>query len=615
VRIIIALGLLLLSLVTSAAEDLPISETDRLNGWLDQRFEEELLFSPINLTRLGRKTLYSEIDDFSAAAELARYRWREQTVEQLRREFDYEQLSSEAQISYDFWIYRFNLENRGLPYIGHGYFFSQMDGLHSDLPEFLINQHRVDSQQDMQDYIQRIRGVSKALDQQLKRAKAAAKQGIRAPRFSYEVVIDQSKMLINGAPFADESMAQSPLWADASEKIASLVKKGVISDESAVELQQEAKAALISELQPAYLRLITWLQQDIGNTDEAAKGVGALPDGENYYQFRLANYTTTDITVEEVHQLGLKEVARIRVEMEAIKRHVGFDGSLPAFFQFIRHDKRFLESNDDAGRQAYIDTTEQYLEQMYARLPGYFGILPQAPLVVRRVEPFREKDGASAFYKQSTPDGSRPGIYYLHLSDMSAMNTTELESTAYHEGAPGHHMQVAIALERRDLPLFRTTVWHSAYGEGWALYAEYLSKEMGAFADPYSDFGRLVMEMWRAVRLVVDTGIHAMGWSEQQAIDYMLSNTPTAEVTVRSEVQRYFVLPGQATSYKVGMLKLLEMRQQAEKVLGDRFDIRGFHDTVLGGGSLPLPILEGIFGSLILQREYWVKGAGESASP
>ena len=591
-RTIAVLGLLFLSAGAVAVGDVPISESERLNVWLDQRYEEELLFSPIGLTRLGRKTLYNQIDDFSEAAELAQYRWREKTVEQLRREFDYEQLSSEARISYDFWIYRFNRETRGLPYLGHEYFFTQMYGLHSDLPAFLINRHRVDSQQDMQDYIQRIRGVSTALDQQRDRAKAAAKQGIRAPRFSYEAVIDQSRMLISGAPFSDQTVKKSPLWADASKKIAALLDEGVISDQRAEALQQEVKAALISDLKPAYLRLITWLQQDVGNTAETVKGVGALPNGENYYQFLLANYTTTDLTVEAVHQLGLQEVARIGLEMETIKQQVEFEGSLQAFFQFIRHDKRFFEFNDDAGRQAYIDKTNLYLQQMHARLPGYFGILPQAPLVVRRVEPFQEEDGGSAFYRNSTPDGSRPGIYYLHLSDMSAMNTTELESTAYHEGIPGHHLQVAIALERRDLPLFRTTVWYSAYGEGWALYAEYLSREMGAFADPYSDFGRLVMEMWRAVRLVVDTGIHARGWGEQQAIDYMLSNTPTAEVMVRSEVRRYFVVPGQATSYKVGMLKLLAMRQQAQKALGEKFDIRGFHDAVLGGGSLPLPILE-----------------------
>ena len=224
-------------------------------------------------------------------------------------------------------------------------------------------------------------------------------------------------------------------------------------------------------------------------------------------------------------------------------------------------------------------------------LPQFFGLLPKADLVVKRVEAFREQPGAAQFYEQGTPDGSRPGVYYVHLIDMNAMPKPELESIAYHEGLPGHHLQISIAQELNGLPTFRTQGSYTAYVEGWGLYAERLAKEMGRYEDPYSDFGRLGGELWRAIRLVVDTGLHAKGWTEEQAVEYFIANSPTAEGQIRSEIRRYIVLPGQATAYKVGMLKILELRARAQAALGDRFDIRGFHDTVLGGGALPLAIL------------------------
>jgi uncharacterized protein (DUF885 family) len=306
----------------------------------------------------------------------------------------------------------------------------------------------------------------------------------------------------------------------------------------------------------------------------------------------LRSYTTTDLTADEIHQIGLDEVARLRAEMIAIKDAVEFDGDLSEFFQFVSSDEQFFYSNDDAGRQRYLDESTAFIDNMKALLPEYFGILPKADLVVKRVEPFREQDGAAAHYFGSSPDGSIPGTYYVHLSDMSANPITELEAVAYHEGLPGHHMQIAIARELESVPSFRSQAGFTAYSEGWGLYTELLSKEMGAYQDPYSDFGRLVGEMWRAVRLVVDTGIHAMGWTEQQAVDYFANNVSTPLPSIVSEIRRYTVLPGQATSYKIGMLKILELRERARAQLGDDFDIRDFHDAVLGGGGLPLAILE-----------------------
>ena len=375
-------------------------------------------------------------------------------------------------------------------------------------------------------------------------------------------------------------------------KLDGLVSQEKIDKARADELQTAAKAALLENFQPSYQALIDWVEQDISHTAEDPTGVSQLPNGVAYYNHRLAVSTTTDLTADEIHEIGLKEVARLRKEMEAIKEQVGFEGDLQAFFEFIRTDDQFFFPNTDEGRQAYIDAAEENLDFIKAKVPEYFGILPQADLVVKRVEPFREQDGAAQHYFPGTPDGSRPGIYYAHLSDMSAMPKNQIEVIAYHEGLPGHHMQLSIAQELESVPTFRTQAGFGAYVEGWGLYSEYLAKEMGAYQDPYSDFGRLTTEIWRAIRLVVDTGLHAKGWTESQAIQYFMDNSPEPLESVTSEVQRYLVIPGQATSYKIGMLKIQELRDYAEKALGDQFDVRGFHDTVLGGGAMPLAILE-----------------------
>jgi uncharacterized protein (DUF885 family) len=282
--------------------------------------------------------------------------------------------------------------------------------------------------------------------------------------------------------------------------------------------------------------------------------------------------------------------------MESIKTDFGFEGSLQDFFVFLRDtkdDPRLYYPNTDEGRQGYIDDATAAIDGIKDVLPDYFGILPRADMVVKRVEPFREQDGAAQHYFPSTPDGSRPGVYYAHLSDMTAMPKRELEVIAYHEGLPGHHMQIAIQQELEAVPTFRTQAGVTAYSEGWGLYSEWLAIEMpGTYQDPLSRFGRAGSEMWRAIRLVVDTGLHAKGWSEEEAVQYFMSNSAITEAQARSEVRRYLVIPGQATSYKVGMLKIQDLRRKAEAELGEAFDIRAFHDTILGGGALPLAILE-----------------------
>ncbi|WKD50278.1 DUF885 domain-containing protein [Microbulbifer spongiae] len=566
------------------------AETHRLTEWLDARYEEQLQFSPMQLSYLGRKELYDQIDDMSEAAEARRLAWMEKTVADLKKHFHYDKLTQEGKNSYDIWHFQFEQARAAEPFKRHGYIFEQMGGSQSQLPNFLLNFHKVDTIEDMQAYIARIGGISRAINQLLERAELAAKAGIRPPRFAFEGAIEQSSKLIDGAPFKNGDDA--PLWAGAKGKIAALLEAGKINQKQADKLTADARRALETQFLPAYKTLISWLKEDMQKASAQPQGASSLPDGPAFYNQRLANTTTTKLTADEIHNIGLKEVARIRGEMETIKEQVGFKGSLQEFFTFIREDKQFYYPNTDMGRQSYLNDSKAFLNDISTRLPEYFGLLPKAELVVKRVESFREQDGGAQHYYPGTPDGTRPGVYYAHLSDMSAYSTTDMETVAYHEGNPGHHMQISIAQELEGIPLFRTQAHFTVYSEGWALYSEKLAKEMGAYEDPYNLFGHLTAEMWRAIRLVVDTGMHAKGWSEEQAVEYFLENSAIPETAVRSEVRRYLVWPGQATAYKIGMLKIQELRRQAEEQLGDKFDIRGFHDTVLGGGALPIPVLE-----------------------
>ncbi|KUM51624.1 DUF885 domain-containing protein [Rheinheimera sp. EpRS3] len=573
------------------AEQKQQSETERLNQWFEVKYEQQLQQSPLQMTFLGRKDKYDQIDDTSIAAEDEQLAWLAATVEELKTSFDYSKLDIEAQTSYDIWIYQYEQAKEGVAFRKNGYVFTQMQGIHAMLPQIMINFHKVDTAEDMQAYIKRIEGISRALTQLLERAQANAEHDVRPPRFAYDGVLEQINNLISGAPFTDAEQ-DIPLWADAKGKIDALVTADKLSDEQAKQLADETKSALQTHFLPAYTALKQWLQQDIQFTDEIATGVGKQQGGTDFYNYRLKVSTTTDLTAEQIHQIGLDEVERLTKEMIAIKDKVGFQGDLQAFFKFIKDDDQFYYPDTDEGREGYLEDSRQYLAFINKKLPEYFGILPKAELTVKRVEPFREQPGAAQHYFPGTPDGARPGIYYAHLSDMRSMPKNEMEAIAYHEGNPGHHMQISIAQELTTVPTFRTQAGFTAYSEGWALYSELLAKEMGAYQNPYSDFGRLITEMWRAVRLVVDTGLHSKGWNEQQAIDYFLEKTPIAQGAVISEVRRYIVWPGQATAYKIGMIKILELRSNAQKELGDKFDIRAFHDTVLGGGALPLSVLE-----------------------
>jgi len=574
------------SLVTNTTE----TETERLTTWLNTKYEQQLQFSPMNLTMLGRKELYDQINDLSEQAVRDQAAWGEETVVQMKQQFDYDALSTIGKESYDLWVFQAERAVADLAFIRHGYLFGELGGPEAWFPTFLINFHKVDNEQDMRAYITRISGLSRAMGQVLELAELRAADGMRPPRFAYETAIDRAIKVITGQPFGGDT--DSPIFKDAKTKIETLVTSGDIDDATAGELLAEVSQSLTGVFQPAYVAFIDWLKTDISNSSELAMGVSALPDGEAFYNHQLTTFTTLPMTAEDVHQLGLSEVQRILGEMAVIKDVVGYEGDMDAFFEFIRTDSQFYYSNTDEGREGYLEDTREFLAEIDQKLPDYFGTLPKAELVVKRVEEFREVDGGAQHYMSATPDGSRPGVYYVHMSDMSAYSKTDMETTAYHEGSPGHHMQVSIAQELTDIPTFRTQVGLSVYSEGWALYSEKLAKEMGQFEDPYKDFGRLTAEMWRAIRLVVDTGLHAKGWTQEQAEQFFFENSAIPEGAVHSEVRRYLTMPGQATSYKIGMLQIQKLREEAMNSLGDQFDIREFHDVILTGGALPMPLLE-----------------------
>lgn len=562
------------------------SDLDRqLTTFLDAEFEKELAMDPQALTGLGRKVQYDRLTDRSDAAASKRLAWRRRSVAELKRRFDPSKLSDDARTSYDMWEMELGRAEEADRWRGHGYLFDR-GGPHTGLPNFMINQHRVDTAKDMEAYVARVKQIGPALDTQLARAKTSVLNGVRMPRFAYVQSLEEVRRLTVGAPF--DTGPDAALFADGKAKIAALK----LPPAQAERLTRALAEAMTVRMKPAYDRLATWLAADVENASAEAQGAGALPDGAAFYQAMLRRQTTTDMTAEDIHALGLAEVARIRAEMEALKTKIGFTGTLAEFFAYLRTDDRFYVPNTDAGRAQYLKLAEGYLADMKAALPTYFGRIPRADLIVKRVESFREEPGGAAHYSAGAPDGSRPGVFYVHLSDTRATPLYEIEGTAYHEGWPGHHMQIMLARGMTGVPAFRGSYQYGAYVEGWGLYVEQLAKEAGQYKDPYSDFGRLGREIWRAIRLVVDSGIHAKSWSEDQALAFYSANSPQPIGKMRSEIRRYFVNPGQATAYKVGMVKILALRAKAQQTLGERFDLKGFNDTVLSAGSLPLSILE-----------------------
>jgi uncharacterized protein (DUF885 family) len=571
-----------------------MAQNKALNDWFEAKFQEALARSPQYQSNLGVKTDYDKWDDPSEAAAMIDFKAEKAAVRELKRKFKFADLSPSDQLSYRLFENRFKRQEKAFAFRHNRYVFDQMNGAQSQLPAFLINIHRVTSKSDAVAYIKRLQGFDALMDGLIKEAQARARKGVMPPKWVYPYVISDSQNLIKGRPFDDGP--DTTLLDDFKKKAASL--KLPAAEEA--ELVAQAETALKTSVLPAYTKLIAEMQRQekMAGTND---GVWKFRDGAAYYKERLGFHTTTALTAEQIHQIGLDNVARIHGEMKAIMQKVNFTGSLQDFFRFVRTDAQFYYPNTEGGKNAYVAEATRLIDVMREKIPAYFGILPKAPMLVKRVEAFREKSAGKAFYSRPAPDGSRPGVYYANLYNAADMPKYEMEALAYHEGIPGHHLQLAIATELKDIPKFRAFGGYTAYSEGWGLYCEYLPKEMGFYSDPYSDFGRLAMELWRASRLVVDTGLHHKRWSRETAIQWLKDNTPNPDGDIVKAIERYIVYPGQATAYAIGMLEILKLRDMAKKKLGDKFDIRGFHDAILQSGAVPLDILAENINSFISQ--------------
>jgi uncharacterized protein (DUF885 family) len=563
------------------------SESGRANAFFEKAFDETIARSPMTMTQLGMKRDYDKWDDFSDRKALDDLIFSTQQLAELHRTIDFAKLDEQTKVSYRMFVTQAEQSIEGWRWRHHNYPLNQMYGLHATLPAFLISFHAVDTVEDARAYIARLRGVVRVFDQVIAGVETRAAKGIVPPKFVFPIVTEASRSVISGQPF-DAGERKSALWEDVEKKITAL--HGV-EDSTKQALLEDARAALLGSVKPAYEKLLAVLgeHEKRATTDD---GVWKFPNGREFYDFTLRNHTTTNLPADEIHEIGRREVARIHAEMTAIKDKVGFKGDLAAFFRHMREDPRFYYPNTPEGKQAYIDRATTFIDGMRARLDEFFGIKPKAQLLVRKVEPFREEGSAAAFYEQPSPDGARPGVYYVNTFEMKGLPIYEMESLAYHEAIPGHHMQIAIAQELEGIPRFRKFGGNTAYVEGWALYTEYFPKEFGFFTDPYMDFGRLSSELLRAARLVVDTGIHAKQWTRDETMKWMRDNSPFPERDIFTETNRYIVNPGQACSYKIGMLKFLELRERARKELGPKFSLREYHDLVLRDGSVPLDILE-----------------------
>jgi len=571
------------------------TESEKANQLFEDIFMENVMRSPMYQSYLGIKDDQDKWDDISDEQAKEDLALTKKHLEQVKA-IDESKLNEQTKISWMLMKQKLENEIADFKWRHHNYPVNQMFGLHSQVASLLINQHGISSVDDAQDYISRLNGLPELFEQLAENLELRAEKGIIAPKFVYPYVISDSKNIITGAPFDDGE--PSALWKDFTSK----VEKLELEEKQREELLAAAEKAMLESVKPAYQDLITAVE---GIAEQATTKDGAwkFPDGEAFYNNALQRTTTTDLTAEGIHEIGLSEMERIHEEMRAIMEEVGFEGSLQEFFVHMRNSDKFIYPNTEEGRQRYLDEATAYIDNMRERLDELFINKPKAGLIVKAVEPFREKSAGKAFYQQPSMDGSRPGTYYANLYDMEAMPTYQMEALAYHEGIPGHHMQIAIQQELEGIPKFRRFGRYTAYSEGWGLYTEKLPKEIGLYKDPYSDFGRLAMELWRAVRLVVDTGIHDKKWTREEGIDFYVTNTPNAKSDAVKMVERHIVMPGQATAYKIGMNKILELREKAKSELGDKFDIREFHDVVLGSGPVPLNILEQFVNDYISEKK------------
>ncbi|MDT8760121.1 DUF885 domain-containing protein [Sphingomonas psychrotolerans] len=588
-RAAFALMLLPITPLVQASAPAPAAQAENQDAalleFLDAAFDAQTRLSPETQTQLGLKTDYDRLDDYTDAAAIRRRDLGEREMREMRARFRPEQLGESARVSYRLFEYEVERARASFPYRKLRFPVSTNGSPAGAIPVLLINNHKIDTVEDARAYIARLRDTERVMREVAATMREQAAAGIIPNKVNFAPARADARKVVTGAPF--DSGPDSTLMADFRKKVAALDVPAATREQ----LLGESQAALTGPFRRGYETLFAALDE-IEPKSRGNFGAWSLPDGAAYYADRLKSSTTTSLTADQIHALGLRQVASIRQEMEAIKREVGFTGTLEQFFDKVRTDPAFKYPNTEAGREEYLRDARAVIASVMAAAPRYFSVLPKAPLEVRAVEKWREGTASTAFYNRPSADGSRPGIYYVNLVDMNQTQKVQVAGIAAHEGAPGHHFQIARQQELTGLPKFRKFGGYGAYVEGWGLYSERLANEMGVYKDPYSRFGMLSLQVWRAIRLVLDTGIHSKRWTREQAIAYFRSNSSVSDTDIAREVDRYFNWPGQATSYMIGQLKIAELRKRAETALGPRFDIRDFHEVVLGQGALPLDLLE-----------------------
>lgn len=587
------LGIVLLTIIvvggSFATYEWHADKPFRFRSYVDREVLKMAFESPETLTSLGFLESIgitghnAELDDASLEkADELFVKLKE--VHKTMQSYDDESLSEADRLSKEIAMYLLNFAKNSEQFRYHNYPVNQLFGIQNGYPSFMEAQHQIKSAEDVENYLSRLMLVKRKFDQELEGIKLREEKGIIPPAFVIERVLEEMTSFVN------KPIEENILYSSLAKK---MTESSDISTQQQTEFLAKAKTNIADYVHPAYQALIDYFTKlKTKATDD--DGFWRLPNGEQAYASALQFFTTTDYSPQYIHEVGLKEVARIQSEIMAILESQNYDVSNGFTFAIdaLAAEESFYYEDSDEGRAQILKDYQTILDEIDVGLDSAFRIRPKAGMEVVRIPEFKEKTAPGAYYQQPAIDGSRPGRFFANLYDIKATPKYSMRTLAYHEGIPGHHFQIAVAMELEGLPLFRMFSPFTAYVEGWALYSEYLAWEMGFQDDPFDNIGRLQAELFRAVRLVVDTGIHYKKWTREQAIDYMKANTGMAQTDVVSEIERYIVMPGQATSYKVGMMKILALREKAKIALGDKFDLRDFHDVVLKNGAVPLDILE-----------------------
>lgn len=563
---------------TQQTEEVLIEDSDSLRRLLSDYHEISLTFNPLQATRAGDKRYNDTLPNNISEEYLRELKAFYIDFQQKLLAFDKNKLSAEDQISYDILLWECNINLESMQFPVHLMPIDQFWALHLTIGQLASGSSAqpFKTVEDYENWLKRVNDFTIWSDTAISNMQKGIKEGWVLPKSLAKKVIPQLTAFDHGP--VNEHLFYTPVNSFPDS----------FSDAEKERLTIEYEEMILAKVIPTFKKLSTFFEEEYLPHCRETSGASSLPNGEAYYQFRIKQFTTTDMTADEIFELGKSEVARLLAEMENVKAEVGFEGDMKAFFDHVRGRKELMPY--DSGAQVVANFNAIY-DKMKPQLDSLFELRPKTAFEVRRTESFREAS-ASAEYNPGSLDGTRPGIFYVPVPDPAKYNTFSDESLFLHEAIPGHHYQISLQQENESLPEFRRTLWYSAYGEGWALYCESLGKELGLYDDPYQYFGMLSAEMHRAIRLVVDAGIHSKGWTREEAIQYSLENEAESEESITAEIERYMALPGQALSYKVGQLKILELRNEAQKQLGDKFDIKIFHKKVLESGNLPLEVLE-----------------------